>query len=204
MNILLDDKYREYAKPIVQMFHQQIPDMMKRKIERANVQQAWMYENVIMHSHDDSHILCVGSYEDTAFEMIKRHRANVLGIDPVLNMDLHTLAKTSNEKYDIVFATSVIEHVVDDEQFIADMCYLLKPNGMGLFTCDYHNDYPSVPKPVVDERLYTNNDLTARLPSIMRQHNCIVHGKCDYSGDIDFVYDGCNYAFATMIFRKEP
>jgi|1048.fasta_scaffold08114_2 hypothetical protein len=203
MNIVLNDKQRiAYADVIAEMYRKQ-PAMMSRKISRANVQQAWMVDTVRKFAKIEDTLLSVGCYEDTAYELLRMDGYSVIGIDPVFNSDVETYAASSSLQFDIVFSTSVIEHVADDEKFLISMISLMKPNGYGIFTCDFNNAYPSVPKPIVDERLYTINDLTVRIPKLLAQHNCEIHGYVDYSGPVDFHYEGCNYGFATCIFHKK-
>ena len=88
-----------------------------------------------------------------------------------LNYDLNTFfhsPKTQKGSYDIIFSTSVIEHVEDDDLFFAQFVELLKPNGIGILTCDFKNDY--VKGDFVfsgNYRFYSNEDLTKRiLPSL--------------------------------------
>jgi SAM-dependent methyltransferase len=201
-NIILDDTSREVYKDVIAEMKTALPEMMSRKINRANVQQAWMLNTIRKVAQIEDVLLSVGSYEDTAYEMLRKDGYSVIGIDPVLNYDVGEYAKLSKEKFDVVFSTSVIEHVADDEQFITDMASLLKHNGYGFFTCDFNNDYPRACKPLVDERLYTINDLTIRIPNLLLRVGCEIVGSVDYSGTIDFEYEGCMYAFATVCFKK--
>ena len=80
--------------------------------------------------NDRPELLSVGSYEDTAALAVMLSGRRVDEIDPVLNYDLSTyMTKPSCKRaaYDVVFATSVIEHVADDEQFLRDIEELLAP-----------------------------------------------------------------------------
>src|SRR6185503_6174263 len=113
----------------------------------------------------------------------------VIGVDPVMNMSLDTFFKLTKDKFDIIFSTSVIEHVKDDELFIEQICKLLKPEGYAILTCDFRDDYKEGdPKPVEDERLYTKHDLTVRLNNIAKQDGCEMIGEINYDGEPDFCY----------------
>lgn len=202
-NIVLDDTSREGYKDVIAEMKLALPEMMSRKIDRANVQQAWMLDTIRKVAQIEDILLSVGSYEDTAYEMLRKDGYSVIGIDPVLNYDVGQYSKLAKQKFDVVFSTSVIEHVEDDEQFIIDMASLMKPSAHGFFTCDFNNQYPSVPKPVVDQRLYTIDDLTIRVPTILEQCGCEIVGLTHYIGQCDFEYEGCKYAFATVCFKKK-
>ncbi len=201
-NVILDDIYREKYAKTIEYFYEKFPTLMQRKIPRANIQQAWMFNRVLEFAKTDSSILCVGSHEDTAYYALRSKMPNMVGIDPLFDYDLASYRRHTSQKFDIVFSTSVIEHVLDDELFISDMCEMLNDTGIGIITCDFNDDYPRVPKPLVDVRLYTSHDLTVRIPAILEQHNCAVLGDFEYHNNVDFHYEGCNYGFATLIFGK--
>jgi hypothetical protein len=202
-NVILNDVYREKYAKTIEYFYEKFPTLMQRKIPRANIQQAWMYNKVLEFSNTDSHVLCVGNHEDTAYYALRSKMPNLIGIDPLFDYDLASYRQQTPQKFNIVFSTSVIEHVVDDESFIADMCAMLNDNGVGIITCDFNDDYPNVPKPLVDVRLYTSYDLTVRIPAVLQQYNCTVLGDFEYHNNIDFEYEGCRYGFATLTFRKD-
>jgi hypothetical protein len=61
-------------------------------------------------------MLCVGSFEDIDLAEFRRQHPQRLNT------------------YDIVFSTSVIEHVPDDETFVADMVAMLAPGGYAVLT----------------------------------------------------------------------
>lgn len=201
-NVILDDKYHKKHNATIVYFWKKYPQLMQRKIQEANIQQAWMYDTIASLAESDSSMLCVGCHEDTAYYALKDNYGNVVGIDPIINYDLATYKANQNKKFDVVFSTSVIEHVDDDESFIADMCDLLNPGGYGVITCDFNDDYPNVPKPTVDFRLYTMHDLTVRIPTILKSKGCTVVGDFDYHNRVDFQYEGCTYGFATLIFTR--
>lgn len=151
----------------------------------------------------ESELLCVGSFEDTACEFVQKLGYNVHAIDPCLNLSLNDYFGTTHRKFDLIFSTSVIEHVEDDELFINQICKLLKPNGYAVLTCDFNNDYRSgMGKPLEDFRLYTKEDLLVRLNNILKQNGCEMYGEIDYDHEPDFQYSTYTYTFATYIFKK--
>lgn len=183
------------------------PEMMKRKIERANVQQAFVLNTVVTEKvkfiEITPNILSVGCFDDTAYEYLKNASISIVGIDPEINTDLHTFRINSNSKFDIIFSTSVIEHVQDDEEFLDDICKLLERGGVGILTMDFNNDYrPGDRLPKTDVRFYTKKDLEFRLTKILTDNGCDLVDVPDWSGEPEFTHDGCNYSFATFVFRK--
>lgn len=209
VNRVLTNKDREELAPIIKLMWDTCPDMMSRKIPEANVQQAFVLDQVIKISRTvipEPNILSVGCFEDTAYETLKIMGANIIGIDPAINFDLGSYLNSKHPfpAYDVVFATSVIEHVKNDEEFIRDMCVLLNKNGCGILTTDFKESYlPGNPLPYSDERFYTRYDLEVRLRSVLRQMGCDLIDKPDYTDTDDFVYQGHHYSFATFVFRKK-
>lgn len=203
--ILTDEDRKMYSGLIGRMF-ETCPEMMSRKIADANVQQAFVLDtvlNILGGNYKDKSIISVGSFEDTAFEYLRIKGANIIGIDPIYGYDLHTYKKVYNTKFDIVFSTSVIEHVKNDEEFIADMCDLLLLNGIGIITTDFKNDYKvGDPLPYSDERLYTKYDLNARLRGIIQARGCDLLEEPNYDNKDNFVYQGHHYSFATFVFKR--
>ena len=181
---------------------------MSRKITEANIQQAFVFETVRNLSRQFNHprILSVGSYEDTACIGLQKTGIPVDGIDPVLNYDLSTyLTKPGvmENKYDIIFSTSVIEHVKDDDLFVREIDSLLKPGGFAVLTCDYKQDYkPGDRIPRVDFRFYTREDLEKRLPAAM--NNSQIYGESQWDcPHPDFWFEKINYTFASFVTRKK-
>ena len=205
MNIVLDDRSREAYKDTIAELGRLCPETIKRKIARANVQQAFVLDAARRLCPKDGRILSVGAYEDTASESLRNLGHNIVEIDPVFNTDLASFVKDfPDDRFDIVISTSVMEHVQDDELFVAQICGALNDGGYAILTCDFNDDYkPGSPKPVEDHRLYTKHDLTVRLKDVLEKHRCRIWGEVNYSGKTDFVYGGCTYAFATLVFRKE-
>lgn len=204
-NVILTNEWRKQLESEIHHMNTSVPDMMARKISRANVQQAWMLHMLKKHGDKSKEILCIGSHEDTCAYTLIYEGWNIHCIDPIYNYDLHQYMNISNrpENFDIVFSTSVIEHEQNDELFLQEMCLLLKKGGFGFLTCDFNNLYPYVPKPLVDKRLYTDNDLTERFPAILKKYECSVYGDVDYTADVDFHYENCIYGFATFAFTKD-
>lgn len=203
MNILLNDTERELYKDSILELYTLCPDTIKRKISRANVQQAWMLNTLKKHVFEDANILCVGSFEDTACEALQKLGFKVNAIDPAINTSLHDFFVNCNEKFDIIFSTSVIEHVQDDELFIDEICKLLKNGGYGFLTCDFNNTYKDGHrKPSEDARLYTKYDLLERLNGILIKNDCNLFGDINYDATPDFIYSGHLYSFATYSFKK--
>jgi hypothetical protein len=207
-NRILDNRARMEYKPIIEQMQLYLPHMMKRKIPEANVQQAFVLDTVYKHIKNKPHpkILCVGSYEDTASASLKMMGYHIEEIDPLLNYDLDTyvhLPKTIKANFDVVFSTSVIEHVSDDETFISQIVELMAPNGICILTCDYNNNYRLGDKlPRTGLRFYTKDDFTKRLIPCLKGCVLIDDPKWD-EFQPDFIYDGCPYSFATITFKKE-
>lgn len=204
MNMLLNDAEREAYKDSIQELHRLCPETISRKIPRANVQQGFMLDAVKKLSTKESEIICVGSHDDTACESLVKLGYNVTAIDPLLNVSLEAFLASTDRKFDLVFSTSVIEHVNDDELFVRNICQLLKPEGYAILTCDFNNDYgkPKVRVPSGDYRLYTKEDLLVRFAKILHENKCEIYGDVNYDSMPDFHYAACVYSFATYVFTK--
>lgn len=205
LNRILTDRDRKNFEPLIEEMFNLCPEMMGRKIPEANVQQAVVLDYIIkLHLYvNDLSMLCVGSFEDTTTESLKQLDYPVTNIDPAVNMDLATFRMSTDEKFDIIFSVSVIEHVVNDEQFIEDICNLLSDSGIAILTCDFKNDYkPGDPLPATDVRFYTKEDLTVRLPKVLKRNKCSLFDEPYLDDPPDFLYQGHTYSFATFVFRK--
>lgn len=203
-NTVLTDTYRENLKPSIDELFTLLPEMMSRKIARANVQQAFAFNYIKEHFDTSIKMLCAGSHEDTCCHGLVKLGYNIVTIDPVHNYDLHTYCRLNNyQQFDVVFSVSVIEHVPNDDEFIDDICKSLKPGGTCVLTCDFKNGYkPGDYIPREDCRLYTEHDLLVRFKNILSNNNCTILGDCDYSAPPDFEYAGVYYSFATFVFTK--
>jgi len=207
-NRILDNQARIQYKPIIDNLYSILPEMMSRKISEANIQQAFVLDTVLRLSLQFSSpkILSIGSYDDTAAAALKKFGFPLEEIDPLINYDLNTfLSKPTTHKgsYNIVFSTSVIEHVMDDELFIGQIAQLLSPGGISVLTCDYNDHYKSNDAiPHEDFRMYTRNDLTQRLLS--KATDCELIDKPNWTSEKpDFEYAHYCYTFATFVFRKK-
>ena len=203
-NRLLVDADRKLLQDRIELMFKHAPEMMSRKITEANVQQAFILDTVLELAGKDASILCVGSFEDTVMETLVKLGYNVFGIDPEINFSLEQYFNDSFKRYDIIFATSVIEHVKEDEKFLSQICDMLKPNGLGIITCDFNNEYVSgalVPATVV--RQYTRYDLEDRMQRVLRSHGCSLYGRSDWTAKPDFIYQGYLYSFATFVFKRD-
>lgn len=210
LNRILDDQARELYKPAEKKLFELAPLTMAKKIARANVQQAFVFDTVYrnLSSLDNPKLLCVGSYEDTASMGLQRLGYAVDEIDPMINyflQEFYTKPSVQKASYDIVFSTSVIEHDPDDESFIRCVEGLLKPGGLAVLTMDYKDGWkPGDPKPEVDARFYTKNDLEKRLLSCIPSCEPVGEPQWDCPQP-DFNYLGkYQYSFASFVIRKKP
>ena len=205
MNVILQGEQRELYKPIINQMYQLSPKMMSRKIPEAVVQQAFILNTVynLTENIENPKILCVGAFEDTACDCLKKMGYQIDEVDPEINCDLNTYLEQHTDRigtYDIVFSTSVIEHVPDDTAFVVEIAACLKQNGVAILTCDFNNDYkPGDRLPTTDMRFYTKESLTELMKSIS---NCSLVDSPVWNGPEDFVYEGIPYSFATLVFRK--
>ena len=209
LNRILDDKARALYAPAVKKLFECAPFTMAKKIARANVQQAFVFDTVyrLAKKFEKPHLLCVGSYEDTASMTLQKMGFEVEDIDPMINFSLqefYTRPSTVKNSYDIIFSTSVIEHDPDDESFMKCIGGLLSPGGYAVITCDYKDGWKSGdPKPSVDARLYTRADLEERLPSCVPDCELVDAPDWDCPHP-DFLYLGkYRYAFASFVIQKK-
>jgi SAM-dependent methyltransferase len=162
-NIALDDTERQRYSNDIEEMKRTVPEIMSKKIAEANVQQAFVKSAVEQFSEGKKklNILCIGSYEDTAYETLIKKGYLITAIDPVIGSDLNEFFKkktTVKSSYDIIFSTSVIEHVQDDELFISQITDLLAPEGVAILTADFNDDFTEGDvKPHTDCRLYTKD-----------------------------------------------
>lgn len=207
-NRILDNDARLLYSPAIKKLEELVPRTMAKKLREANVQQAFVFDTVyrLSANYKKPKILCVGCYEDTAAMSLKRLGFEIEEIDPVINyylQEFYSKPTTLKNAYDIIFSTSVIEHDPDDESFIKCIEGLLAPQGIAIITCDYKDGWqPGEPKPDVDARFYTKNDLTTRLPSYIPQCSLIdePQWECEHP---DFNYLGkYQYTFATFVIEK--
>jgi SAM-dependent methyltransferase len=205
-NRILDDKARRQYQGVIKWLFKLCPEMMKRKVPRANIQQGFVLHTVQHFYRPGAKVLCVGSFEDTAFEALKRLGVEMEEIDPVNNYDLngfYHLPTTKKASYDIVFSTSVIEHVEQDDLFLNQIQGLLAQGGIGILTCDFKGDYKEGDYIFPGNfRFYTQGLLLAKMERALSECELVdtSQWECLYP---DFFFEGQNYTFATLTFRKK-
>ena len=210
-NRLLRDSDRASLQWVENYMNTLRPDMVARKIPRAHIQEVKMFLALLgLFENSETSYLCAGACEDTASACLRALGiGRLLEVDPCgspmqYSMNLHEFLATVGGQYDVVFATSVLEHTRDDEEFVADVCSAIKPGGYGLLTCDFAEIWrPGQPVPVTGLRLYTTDDFTKRFFPILDKFGCKLCTNYDWCGDPDFEFSGCNYSFAAFSFRKE-
>jgi SAM-dependent methyltransferase len=214
-NKILDDRARDAYAPSVAEMKAHAPELFARKIPRANIQQAFALETAerLLNSPDllpvtksAPRILAIGSYEDTAVATLKAKGWQIEEVDPVINgrdlRDFFYDRQTRLGSYDLILSVSVLEHVEDDAEFVRMISDLLTPGGIAVMTVDFREGYrPSDPKPTVNHRLYTSERICETLLKAIPE--CALLDRPDWqSGVEDFEYQGCRYAFASLVFRK--
>ena len=208
-NLILDDRARDAYEPIIQEMFKITPEMMSRKIPRANVQQAFSLETIrgllSGKSPSESKLLCVGSHEDTCCDSLIKLGYDVVEVEPVKNYDLETyynLAETAKESFDVVFSVSVIEHVEKDMEFLEQSIDLIKPGGHGVFTMDFCPD--RLVRMGGNFQFYNLQDMNERVLPLLESKGCILLDDPDWNcTDPDFEHQGTKYTFATLVFRKD-
>ncbi len=206
-NRILDASAHELYAPTLEYLYRCAPELMAKKIPAANIQQAFVLDTVLRHvrTRERSPLLCVGSFEDTAAAAIAANGYELDELDPVLNYDLATYMTRPScrrDEYAGVFATSVIEHVANDEDFVMYMEELLAVGGLGVLTCDFRDNAGSEDRiPSADLRLYSAEDLHKRLIPKLERSELIDTPEWG-SAHPWFVHDGCRYTFAAMVFRR--
>ena len=204
-NRILDNSARIRHAQAIRRLKNLVPAVFAEKIPRANVQQGFMLDAVEAIAKNIPRILCVGSYKDTASEALKAEGYTIEEIDPAVNqMDLNTfynLPTTQLGSYDIIFSTSVLEHVKDDEKFVIQMADLLAPGGVAIATCDFKEDY-QIGKPIFEGnyRFYTKERLL-RIVAKIKDCELLDSPNWDCPSP-DFYHGGYKYTFATLAFRK--
>ncbi len=206
-NRILDDTARLQYKPVIDKLFELVPDMMARKIPEANIQQAFVFDTVHKFASrlTNPKMLCVGSFDDTAAASLKKVGYQIEEIDPAINCDLNVFfhkPTTIRNSYDVIFSTSVIEHVRDDELFISQIAELLAPGGTAVLTCDYNDQYkPGDRIPQEDFILYTQRDFKERFLPLLKDCSLVDAPNWDCPNP-DFLYAGCRYTFASFVFQK--
>lgn len=174
LNRILTNADRRYYALLIDEMKKAIPEMMANKIEQANVQQAFAVDQIRRIYRPGYSVLCVGAYMDTACAFLKKSGISIVEIDPAINIDLDQFRNTyTGLPFDIIFSVSVIEHVANDEQFIADICKLLKPGGVAILTMDFKEGWTPAPRrsplasppaPVASRPVVTSRNMRRPLP----------------------------------------
>lgn len=203
-NTVFTDDYRAALAPKEVEMRTLTPDVFSRKIARANVQQAYIMAQVEQYAKPESAILCVGYHEDTAYFALKAKGYAVDAIDPEHDMDLAEFydAHRAKRYYDVIFSTSVLEHVVDDRAFMRQIADLLAPGGVAFLTVDFKESYVHGERiPGVDARLYTTHRILRELIPCLP--GCRLLDTPDWNEyEPDFEYENCRYGFAGIAFQK--
>jgi hypothetical protein len=205
INRVLTDVDRVELQPVCDRMREYWPELYSRKIDRSMVQYAFCYDTVekLTELGDNPFVLAIGAQECIASECLKMDGYPVVSIDPVFNCTLNQFSQRHYKKFEFVLAASVLEHVENVEEFIADACHSLHIGGYGVFTLDFNNDYVAGNRlPYTDLRFFNAQDLTGRLRDVLRENNCDLIDEPDYSAADNFQYDGCIYSFATFVFKK--
>ena len=206
-NGILDQGITGFYQPTISTLFKLVPNTMAKKHPKANVNQGFVFDTVMhfLGNYRNPKILCVGSYEDTACMALIKTGLIIEEIDPVINYTLQeyfTKPGIIKNYYDIIFSTSVIEHDPDDKSFMECVNDLLRPGGMFIMTCDFREGWKEGdPKPSVDARLYTKNDLSSRLLSYIPDCELIDTPNWDCL-EPDFVDLSGNYTFASFVIKK--
>lgn len=207
-NKILDDRSRVAYHNALNDLAKFVPEMLTRKIERANIQQAFGLDTALrfLANCPNARILAAGSFEDTAVATLRARGYRIDEVDPNINglalRDFYLKPKAQLGSYDLVLSISVLEHVADDVQFVRMISEFLRPSGLAVLTVDFAENWnPQMRKPAVDHRLYTTHDLCERLmPAI---GDCVLVDPPRWSEGIeDFEYEGARYGFAAFVFRK--
>ena len=207
-NKILDDRSRQAYSAALRLQENHAPDILSRKIERANIQQAFALDTALrlLPERSLARILAIGSFEDTAVATLKAVGYRVDEIDPNVNgVDLEMFYRSTSAEmagYDLILCVSVLEHVPDDQTFVRMTADLLAPDGCAVFTVDFAEGYVDGHKiPNADERFYTTEHIRGRLMSVLP--DCSLLDVPSWrEGVEDFHYEGCDYGFAGWVFQK--
>ena len=204
---ILDNAARSQYDSVIKELFQLVPNMMARKIPEANIQQAFVFDTLkkLAFKLSAPKILCIGCYEDTAAAALNRLGYRMDEIDPSINFDLDEFSNqpsTVKGSYDIIFSTSVLEHVENDALFLMQIAELLAPGGTAILTCYFNDQFkPGDPLPKEDFRFYTQKDLKQRLLPLLKNCSLVDSPQWDCPNP-DFTYADCRYTFATLVFKK--
>lgn len=207
MNRILDNSAREFYKSTIAQIYEIARASTDRKIPESLVQYAFILDTVYkkIQKLQKSKILSVGCFGDSTVICLRQLGYAIEGIDPVLNYDLNsfmTRPSTKLRSYDIVFSTSFLGRVKEDEIFMNNMVKLLKPGGLGLITCDFNKSYEFGGLNLPDNyRFYTEADFLERIIPVL--DGCELVGAHNWNYDKpDFSQAGFAYTLASLVFKK--
>lgn len=204
-NTILNDTMRKHYDDDINEISKLCPLEFSRKIPEANIQQAFVKSVVEKFAKPKSRILAVGCHEDTAFFSLEQKGFSVEGIDPLINrsLDEHFKYWNNTKPYDVIFSTSVIEHVENDTLFINKIAKMLAPGGIAIITMDFKEDQKDS-DPIIgcNYRFYTTQYLLNKI--IPSMSYCRLIDFYDWNKHPqDFVYSGYRYSFAALVFQKK-
>lgn len=103
----------------------------------------------------------------------------------------------TEERYDMVASTSVIEHLPNDHEFIKKLASFVKPNGLLVLTFDFHPD--GVQKVSGHIRTYNKESVEEILKMLKPMGFKLYGGEVDYD---HFTPDVNGCTFASLVVRK--
>lgn len=202
-NRILTDIDRELYKRDINEMYEVLPELSHKKIGAAMVQEAFVYRTARELFIDRASVLSAGAYHDVAGELLRLYGYAVFDVDPVINTDLHTFMNRWEYKFEGIISTSVLEHTVDEEEFLRDCCKSLEPSGYCIMTMDYKEGWNKGERvPYTSNRFFTKHDLTVRFPKIIKEYDCALVDKPNYDDVDTFSWEDIPYSFATFVFRK--
>lgn len=202
--VYTDSDRARYAKTDALM-QELVPAMYARKIHRSQVQSAVLLNYVTELIKPRGSVLGAGSYEDLVCASLEKMSYRVTHVDPVLNSDLRTFLTSQPyaPKFDAVVSTSVLEHTVNDEEFIADCASALKKDGICFLTADFQEGWlPGQPTPPTSLRFYHKSDFLGRLKDVVEANGCRLLEPYNWDDADDFWYAGFTYGFAGFCFKR--
>lgn len=201
INRILTQEYFQSIKEYLEKLNQYSSDVMSRKIPNSLVQHCHILKFILEEIPKTSRILCVGSYEDPIVDVLRALEYSVVDIDPMTNVSLEEFVQTNEEKFDLVFSTSVIEHVPDDLTFLLNIKKCMAPYGKAILTCDFKSNWLNdQPVPTTSLRFY--NDYYIK--SLLEKTKVSPIDDPEWSDSVeDFQWEGINYTFACFGFKNE-
>jgi hypothetical protein len=207
-NKMLDDRSLAAYGGALGELRMHAPEMMARKIERANIQQAFGLDTAqrFLAQHANARILAVGSFEDTAVTTLRRMGYRLDEVDPKVNgmtlLDFYLSSKARLGSYDLVLSISVLRESEHDIQFVRMVGEFLRPGGWAVLTVDFaENLVRGTRKPDTDRRPFTSADLSQRFITAMG--DCVLVDAPSWrEGAEDFEYEGSQHGSVGFVFRR--